>query len=203
MPREVIYKLPRERDKVAEIVKAIPSGWRISGCWRISGRLYAPRELYEKNQIAGNTRLTISRYGNASVAHELDLPYEDEIENKDIFFRMENEKNRVPRVDDVIFGRKSVSSFCFDLVEEEMISDIVKELAQGLIKMGYKGWISARNFIGNSLTEYREGLTLSHYFNTISLEWNELYDGKKENLDEILNVIKSLELELCEEKVTS
>jgi hypothetical protein len=192
--RELIYKLPRERDKVAEIIRAIPSSWYIEGC------LFAPRELYEKNQIAENTRLNFSRSTRVYITHELDLPYEDEIENKDDFSRMRNEKNRVPRIDEIVLERKLFSSVRFDLYSEQSgreTVEIAKELAKELIKKGYKGWIFARDSLDTA------SFNLNCRSNTVSLRWDEAHDEERENLNGILNVIKSLELELCGEKITS
>jgi hypothetical protein len=203
---ELVYKLPVESEKVAEVVEAFPSG----PAWWIVGMLYATRELYQRSMIASNTRLTISSV-DIRITRASDIPYEDEVivkpirsfqavypEYNDVLFRKER---TFPRVDQIFFGTRMFSSVRFEYVEGEEAIGCAKNLAQECIKSGYKGYIAAINQSAATVTSFTELYSINHFRNEIFIKCNGECVGGKENFNRILNVVKSLELELHEEKI--
>lgn len=197
------YELPQDREAVAEIVRAIPSNW----CW-IDGQLSATRELYQRGQIAENTRLFISRFYSIkpTIIGSDDVPYED-----DGSARIRKEGIILPKISDIILRKKLFSSVSFNESAFEsngVPMDLVKELAEGFIQMGYKGWIDAfSGYENNHKYDNPERFSLTYASErcgsvllppNISLCWNPKFGGKKENLDGIIIQLEKLRLKQIE-----
>jgi len=201
MLERIYYELPRKKEGVVEVVKAIPSGWS----W-IDGYLSAPRELYEQNQIAPNTKLVISRFNSIrpTIRGADDVPYEDSR------VRRETKKDLNPSIIDIAIRRKLFSSVSFDeaaFQDDPMRMSALKKLIEGFIGLGYKGWIGAySDHQNNNKYDNPETLSFQHFGQGssfmnpvelpphICLTWKEKHGGKRENLDEIIRVLEKLEL---------
>ncbi len=195
--------MPQDREAVAEIINSIPPNW----CW-IDGNLSATRELYHSGQVAENTQLFISRFYSIkpTIIGSDNVPYEDG-------YSMRERKEGVilPKISDIILRKKLFSSVSFDeaAFESRQISiDLVKELAEGFILLGYKGWIDAfSGYKDNSKYANPERFCLTHAPKkcgtgvlppNISLFWNSKFGGKRENLDRIVIRLEKLRLKQIE-----
>lgn len=198
MTGKLSYEFPSERKNVIELVRAIPSNWS----W-VDGYLYATKELYSSDRVAENTRLLISRFYsiNPNIVGTDDVPFEEQD------LRRERKPRSNPKITDIVLRHKLFSSILFDeaaFETPEISIETVKELAEGFIGMGYKGWI-------HSYSGYRDNNKFAnperYYFNhdyqgspaSVSVEWDEGNGGKKENLEGILKIIQSLSLKELKE----
>lgn len=192
---QLLYELPEDREAVAEIVRAIPSGWR----W-VDGYLSAPRELYRSGKVAGNTRLVISRFYliKPTIIGADDVPYEDEKS-----LRKTEQGLLIPRIADVILRGKLCSSVSFDeagFKPGEISIDAVKELAGEFIRRGYKGRLHTYSgYQNNNKYDNPETFSFTHARTGggtivhprplpphISLEWDPRHGGKREHLESII-----------------
>lgn len=188
---ELIYELPKEKDKLIEIIDSIPSNWS----W-IDGFLSAPKELYKKDKIAKNTRLYISRWYsiNPTILGADDVPFEKE------YGLRKKEEFVIPNLFEVLCERKLFSSVSFNEAGFETSQKFIKYF----IGLEYRGWISAdRGYRDNNKYHNPERFSFSHLPKRvfgeelplhISLEWDKEYGGKKENLLQIIKKILSLNL---------
>lgn len=202
MPGRLCYELPTDPDTVAYIVRAIPSGWK----W-IDGGLIAPRKLYEQGQIAENTRLSLSRFYSIhpTIIGAHDVPYEDQ-------HALQRSKMIVPKIDDVTLRRKFFSSVFFHeagFETKEVTMDTLKELIEGLLRLGYKGSIHAfSGYRNNHKYDNPERFSFTHastkggtFINPsplpphLSLAWHEEHDGKREHLDDLVHTIERVGLQ--------
>lgn len=203
----LIYELPEEKEKVAEIVDSIPSKW----CW-IDGGLTAPRSLYESGRIAKNTRLFLGRFYSIKPtligAH--DVPYGEK-------FMGDKDKTVTPAIRDIVLEGKLVSSVRFDTAGFETHADgitveTVRELAAGFIRLGYKGCIQAYSgYDDNNRCDNPESFSLTHYTTIrsmfdreepphVRLDWDPKFCGKRENLEGMISVFSKMglkELKSC------
>lgn len=201
MLEKIYYEMPRKKEDVVAVVKAIPSGWS----W-VDGYLIAPRELYDQGQIALNTRLVISRFGSTrpTIVGKDDVPYEDSLNRREL------KKDINPRIIDIAVKRKLFSGVSFAeaaFQDRPMQMAYLKELIEGFIGLGYKGWISAySDHKNNSKYDNPETLSMQHFGDKacflnpvdlpphICLTWEEKHGGKRGNLDEIISTLEKLGL---------
>jgi hypothetical protein len=188
MRETLLFELPSEPQHVAEIVDTVPSNWN----W-FDGYLTAPRILYEKDQIARDTVLALSRFYciKPTIQGQEAYPFENE---KSLEGR--RAEYRLPGILDIVKG-KQFAIVNFDEAGFETSSYIpfesVREIASHFIRLGYKGWLSVYSgYRENSKTAIPEKLDLSHRQEKIKLSWDEEYDGKKENLESLLAKLKQL-----------
>jgi len=182
---QIIYELPQEREKVVEIVKCIPS----TSTW-IDGYLIAPRDLYQRCQIAENTQLLISKPpyqpNELTIIGADNVPYEDEHRDRE-------KKEVYTNINDIVIKQKLFSSIKFQEAAyktgkclPELTMDAVKELIQHFIIKGYSGWITATDLYDNP-----DRFAIKHADRTIELMWGiDPHSPKRENLDIIVNFEK-------------
>ncbi len=215
---KLIYELPEDINKVAKIVEAIPSDW-----YTLNGVLFATRELYEKGQVAKNLSLVVSgsEPRRPYIVGRCDDPQKWWTEVKEI----SRECECMPEIADIALRNKLFSSVHFDKIGCEAYSyhpgyicnifpllSPMKELAAGLIRVGYDGYLSASNAYHTNYgyvmpdefclkyfhdVDYAgrlEGLQYYSRQSRITLEWYNACGGRKEDFDEIVNVFDSLGL---------
>lgn len=187
----ISYYLP-EKEILAELIGIIPATW----CW-IDGILTAGRELYEKNMIARNTRLCLSRFHdiNPTIIPVYDVPFEDKNDKK--------EKPKTPNFPEIFLKGKLVSSVSFDEAGFESYAlpfYTARDLASEFIRLGYKGWLYAYSgYRDNNKFDNPERFEISHKDGKIKLQWDESNDGKRENLDVFTKKLEELKIRECVE----
>lgn len=200
MKNEIIYELPEEKGGLIEIIDSIPSNWS----W-IDGGLTPTKQLYGIDKIAKNTRLRISRWYSIkpTIIGVDNVPFEEERGLR------ERKEFVIPDLFGALCEGKLFSSVHFDeagFETPEISIGIVKKFVRYFLELGYKGWISAYSgYRNNHKYDNPERFHFSHYHQGtsvfgpelpphISLEWEEEYSGKKENLSQIIKKISSLNL---------
>ncbi|MBI4451646.1 hypothetical protein HY642_06750 [Candidatus Woesearchaeota archaeon] len=191
---ELIYQLPDEKVKVAEIVSLIPEAWS----W-IDGKLLATRELYEQDAVAMNTQLFLSRSYliKPTIRGSLDAPYEEQQSFTETFIE--------PRIIDVLLRGKLFSSIDFDTAgfEKSLPMHTVREIAREFILKGYKGQIGAYSgHQNNNQYDNPERLHISHYERKITLQWKREFLGSRKNLDDIIQGFRVLHFKRLQPRET-
>jgi hypothetical protein len=191
---KIIYELPQEKEKVAEVIACIPSNWK----W-VDGYLSAPRD--GSCQISENTQLLISRFylSTPTIVGRRSPSYKDWPLYRD--WERESKLGLIPKLGEIFIEKKLFSSIRFDeaafeappFEEKQITMDDIRSLAQYFIKEGYMGWINAYSGHKNNYKYNNpERFALSHSDWLIKLEYCERYSGSKKNLEGIMENFSKL-----------
>ena len=185
------YKLPEDKETVARVVELIPPNWST-----FSGVLRAPLAFYEKDKVAKDTQLVISRFYSVHptiVGWKNDLPYEHWTLEKIVH----TPKQCEPRLVDVLVRGKMFSSVLFDSpgYDEDVKLDVAKEIAAGFVRRGYKGSLYGVRRQNDYESSQAEDMMINHPSSRITLEWNEGNGGSRANFAAIEKSLRELEVE--------
>lgn len=190
MPGELIYQLPPFSESLAEIVQAVPATW---SC--VDGLLLAPPSFYENGQVARQTMLIVSPLGLSHIVDDF----------------WEYDPSTFP-LEEVSPG-KLFSSFYFSeagLGNQGFPFEQVRELIARMLRKGYRG--EATFFSGyrnNSPFKNPERFRFTHSPERVGnsqglfpphlrLCWDDGYNGRRENLSSLLEIIQRMNLEVLQ-----
>jgi len=187
----LIYQLPEDVNEIRRVIDIIPSGWS-----QLDAGLWLPRKFYEEEKaIFKQTRLDYNgKTGERDVFSSDDLAFEDEYS--------EREKKPVRKSNILDSTRVSVlySSISFSNIgtnPNKISIKTAKTLLESYIKLWYKGEIVAFR-VEKNRTIYQPSERFGIYHSRdessgiILLEWIDVFNGKRENLEGIVEELRGL-----------
>ena len=174
------FELPKETEKVLEILEKIPENYFEF----VRGYLIAPKKLYDEKRIAENTRLKIgevdSWYMPPGIEFAEDLPFEDQK-------KLNPPKEFVPNILGIFTEGKLVSSVDFHQTSGDTYIVDAKGFINRFIKLGYKGEMHLI-YMKKDVNE----IDISHVDNEIKLK--SLYESR-DDLEAVITQLEKLGLQ--------
>ncbi|MBI2671960.1 hypothetical protein HYX16_03425 [Candidatus Woesearchaeota archaeon] len=177
-----VYELPREKEKLSEMIDLIPSDW----AW-IDAHLFATREHYKSGRVVEKIRI---HYHGKKTGPGLygtdDRPFEEEEIIRERKFKCFEEIKAVNgALSSVYMDKLGIDKSFFSI-------DGAKQLIKGFLENGYKGEIEAvkRTQPEENLNNICERFKISHFSGFILIDWLGCFDGKKENLEELIEKLE-------------
>jgi len=189
-----IFALPDYKEVAVRLVEAVSSDWS----W-LDGSLDAPQSLKDSGQVAVETGYAISRFHTIKPTI-VASPSPPDLEG-------------TPDLYGLIADRRFPDFVRFDEagIYKPISLDEAKRIAIAYVRFGYLGFLFFySNYHDNS--KYHNAARCRIYLQTpmdsidgiiypqdmplsaVTLEWDEEYDGKEEDLEPILSVCRSLDL---------
>ena len=184
------YMMP-EPSKVSLLLRSIPKEWE----W-VQAILLAPKELYEQERIAENTRICI-RNGCWSIEGRRERSYEDELEHPTI-----PRKGIRHSAHHILFK----GAFCSSLeVQMSPPTGRLRTTLATLIEHGYKGTVVAISGYDSEIGETKEEFNIFYEsalnnMDYVEIRWNSAKDsdgrphGLRDNVQPLLGLCRSLGL---------